>query len=182
MKANILKIGLFAVLMIFNSSCQEEEFLKEVPLDFYSPENSYKSEANFQAALVDLYAKVRSQQSLSSNANEYIEVLGTDLAYNAREDNNRLGDYNNTITPQGSIPRHHWVSWYKIISNANTILSRLPDSQVPEAKQALIAAEAKLFRAWAYRYLVHIYGGYLWCWMSQPRPKVILYGLRAKRF
>ncbi len=144
--------------MAFASGCNEEDFLKEVPLDFYSPENSYQSEANFQAALVDLYARVRDEQSITPNANEYTEVLGTDLAYNARLDNNRLGNYNNIITPQGSIPQYHWVNWYKVISNANTILSRLPDSQVPEGKRVLIASEAKLFRAWAYRYLVHTYG------------------------
>ena len=68
MKANILKIGLFAVLMIFNSSCQEEEFLKEVPLDFYSPENSYKSEANFQAALVDLLVGADAAPDLAARA------------------------------------------------------------------------------------------------------------------
>ncbi|MBU1821669.1 MAG: RagB/SusD family nutrient uptake outer membrane protein [Bacteroidetes bacterium] len=135
MKATIIKISLLSVLMTLASGCNEEDFLKEVPLDFYSPENSYVSEANFQAALVDLYARVRDEQSVSTNANEYTEVLGTDLAYNARLDNNRLGNYNNIITPQGSIPQYHWVNWYKVISNANTILSRLPDSQVPDGKR-----------------------------------------------
>ncbi|MCE6991214.1 RagB/SusD family nutrient uptake outer membrane protein [Dyadobacter sp. CY323] len=159
MKTNLLKISLFAAFMTFSSGCKEEKFLNEVPLDFYSPENSYVNEAHFESALVDLYARVRSETSVTAGANEYTDVLGTDVAFNSRLDNNRLADYNNTITPQNNVPKIHWVNYYKIISNANTILSRLPDSQVPEEKRAIIAGEAKLFRAWAYRYLVHIYGG-----------------------
>lgn len=159
MKANLIKVGLLAFLTTFHSACNEEKFLSEVPLDFYSPENSYVTEAHFQAALVDLYAKVREETSVTPNANEYTEVLGTDVAFNSRLDNNRLADYNNVITPQGAIPKYHWVNWYKIIANANTILARLKESQVTAEKQALIASEARLFRAWAYRYLVHTYGG-----------------------
>lgn len=41
----------------------------------------------------------------------------------------------------------------------NTIISRLPDSELTEEEQNSIAAEAKFFRALAYRYLVFLYGG-----------------------
>ncbi|WP_341228429.1 RagB/SusD family nutrient uptake outer membrane protein [uncultured Arcticibacterium sp.] len=159
MKTRILKISLVSMLMMLNIGCKEDAFLKEIPLDFYSPGNSYVNEANFEAALVDLYSKVRYVQGVKANAQEYIQFLGTDIGYNARLDNNRLGDYNTVVTPQNSVTAFHWNNYYKIISNANTIIARLPESEVSEAKQALIASEAKLFRAWAYRFLVHIYGG-----------------------
>ncbi|MCR9064916.1 MAG: RagB/SusD family nutrient uptake outer membrane protein [Cytophagales bacterium] len=158
MKARKIKASLVGILILLNLSCKEDTFLKEIPLDFYSPENSYVNESNFDAAMVDLYAKVRSQHAVGRNGTEYIEFIGTDIAYNARLDNNRLGDYNSVLTPQNYITSYHWNNWYKIISNANTIISRLPESQVSESKQVLIASEAKLFRAWAYRFLVHIYG------------------------
>jgi len=159
MKTHIVKSILFASLFFLNTGCNEDEFLNEVPLDFYSPENSYITESHFEAALVDLYARVRELHSVDANANQYIEVLGTDVAFNGREDNSRIGNYNNSIIPQGSIPSYHWVNWYKIISNANTIIARIPDSEVPEAKKTTISAEARLFRAWAYRHLVYLYGG-----------------------
>lgn len=159
MKRYISKSIMLACVLTLAAGCNEEEFLREVPLDFFSPENSYVTEANFQAALTDLYSRVRDMQSVDNNGNQYSEVLGTDVAYNAREDNNRLGDYNNSITPQGFLPRFHYVEWYKIIANANTIIDRLPGSSLTEAKQKSISSEAKLFRAWAYRHLVHIYGG-----------------------
>lgn len=156
---NALKIFLLAATLLVGVGCNEEEFLNEVPKDFYSPENSYITDANFNAALTDLYARVRAIQSVNGGADFYSEVLGTDLAFNGRLDNARIGDYNSSIIPQGAIPRYHWLSWYKIISNANTIIGRLPLSQVSEARQKVIGAEAKLFRAWSYRQLVHLFGG-----------------------
>lgn len=156
---NALKIFLLAGTLFVGVGCNEEEFLNEVPKDFYSPENSYITEANFNAALTDLYARVRAIQSVNGGADFYSEVLGTDLAFNARLDNARIGDYNSSIIPQGAIPRYHWLSWYKIIANANTIIGRLPLSKVSEARQKVIGAEAKLFRAWSYRQLVHLFGG-----------------------
>ena len=156
---NTIKILLLAGALFASVGCNEEEFLNEVPKDFYSPENSYITEANFNAALTDLYARVRAIQSVNGGADFYSEVLGTDLAFNGRLDNARIGDYNSSIIPQGAIPRYHWLSWYKIIANANTIIGRLPLSQVSEARQKVIGAEAKLFRAWSYRQLVHLFGG-----------------------
>ncbi len=156
---NTIKILLLAGALFASVGCNEEEFLNEVPKDFYSPQNSYITEANFNAALTDLYARVRAIQSVNGGADFYSEVLGTDLAFNGRLDNARIGDYNSSIIPQGTIPRYHWLSWYKIISNANTIIGRLPLSQVTEARQKVIGAEAKLFRAWSYRQLVHLFGG-----------------------
>lgn len=159
MKSNIIKICLFAALMLPYISCKEESFLEEIPKDFFSPENSYITESHFNAALTDLYSKVRAIQSVNGGADYYSEVLGTDLAFNGRLDASRIGNYASAITPQGVIPKYHWTSWYKIISNANTIITRLPTSTVNADKQKVIAAEAKLFRAWSYKQLVYLFGG-----------------------
>lgn len=145
--------------MLFQAGCKEDEFLDEVPLDFYSPENSFITEGNFNAALTDLYARVRAIQSVDGGANLYSEVLGTDIAYNARLDQARLGNYTVSLTPQGDIPRQHWIRWYKIISNANTIIGRLGTSTLTETQKKVIGGEAKLFRAYAYAKLAHLYGG-----------------------
>lgn len=159
MTSKIIKTCLLAGAMLVNFGCNEDTFLKEIPKDFYSPENSFITESNFSAALTDLYAKVRAIHSVNAGADFYSEVLGTDIAFNARlEAGTRIGNYAASITPQGNIPRYHWTSWYKIISNANTIISRLPQSSISEARQKVIAAEAKLFRAWAYKQLVYLYG------------------------
>ena len=158
MKTKLFKLILLASVMLFQAGCKEDEFLNELPLDFYSPENSFITEGNFNAALTDLYARVRAIQSVDGGASLYSEVLGTDVAYNARLDQARLGSYAVAITPQGEIPRQHWIRWYKIISNANTIVSRLGTSTLTDAQKKLIGGEARLFRAYAYHKLVHLYG------------------------
>ncbi|SOD99370.1 RagB/SusD family nutrient uptake outer membrane protein [Spirosoma fluviale] len=159
MKKNLFKIALLAGVMLFQAGCKEDEFLNEVPLDFYSPENSFITEGNFNAALTDLYARVRAIQSVDGGANLYSEVLGTDIAFNARLDQSRLGNYTVSLTPQGDIPRQHWIRWYKVIANTNTIIARVVTSALTETQKKVIGGEAKLFRAYAYHKLVHLYGG-----------------------
>ena len=44
------------------SSCNENDFLKEEPKDFYSPENSMETSAHFQSSLNYLYNRIRYQQ------------------------------------------------------------------------------------------------------------------------
>lgn len=159
MKNYLFKLLLLTGAVLLNTGCEEEEFLKEVPLDFYSPENSFETEGNFNAALTDLYARVRAIQSVDGGATYYSEVLGTDVAFNARLDQARLGNYTVSLTPQSDLPKQHWIRWYKIISNANTIVSRLAASKLTETQKKVVGGEAKLFRAYAYFKLVNLYGG-----------------------
>nr|MBI1229395.1 RagB/SusD family nutrient uptake outer membrane protein [Cytophagales bacterium] len=144
--------------VIITMSCDENAFLEEVPLDFFSPENSFVTFEDYQSAIADLYSRVRRMQSLDMNATYECDFLGTDIAHNARLDATRIGDYDASITPQAEIVRYHWINWYKVVSNANTIISRIPDSNLNVSEKDAVTAEAKLFRAWAYRFLAHLYG------------------------
>ena len=60
MKSIKYGIMLLAAFASF-SSCDEHDFLKEEPLDFYSPENSMETSAHFQSSLNYLYNRVRYQ-------------------------------------------------------------------------------------------------------------------------
>ena len=153
------KNGLLLLILMFNFSCNEEEFLREVPLDFFSPENSFQTYGNFESALTDLYARVREIRFGRLSDSRFIPFLGTDVAMNARMDNNRWGNYEIYCVPTNGIIKYWWDSWFKIISNANTILSRLDDGELTEAQKLSVAAEAKFFRGFSYRHLVHLYGG-----------------------
>lgn len=152
-------IALFTVLFVF-VSCNEDDFLSEEPLDFFSPGNSFVTSENFQSSLADLYAKYRFIYFNGAFEN-YNHLLGTDIMFNARatEDGNRFGNYVTALDVTSFIPEYHWDRWYKIIANANTIIDRLPDSEIDLGQQPPIEAEARLFRALAYRHLVYLYGG-----------------------
>lgn len=141
------------------SSCDENKLLEEVPLDFYSPENSYVTQANFESALTDLYARVRSIHYGTNDYNNFVHFLATDIAKSARGTPDRFGDYDVFVVPTHAMVRFHWVEWYKVVSNANTIISRLEQSELTADQKLLMEAEARFFRAFAYRYLVYLYGG-----------------------
>lgn len=158
MKRLILLIFMAVPLLIF-SACDEREILREVPQDFYSLDNSYITKSQFERALSDLYGRVRAIHFGGHDTQYFCYWLGTDVVYNARENNDYFGDYNAWLAPTHSLVAFHWNSWYKIITNSNTIISRLPNSDLSEADKTKIEAEARFFRGLAYRYLVYLYGG-----------------------
>ncbi|HBL74145.1 MAG: glycan metabolism protein [Bacteroidetes bacterium GWF2_42_66] len=153
-----IKYGLFCFLFILNFSCNEQRFLEEDPLDFYSLDNSYITSDNFESALTDLYARVRKIHFANSQYS-FSHLLATDIAKHARGTSDRFGDYDVWMVPTNAMVKYHWVEWYKVISNANTIISRLDNSKLTNEQKSAVAAEAKFFRAFAYRYLVYLYGG-----------------------
>ena len=138
-------------------SCNEKDFLDEVPLDFLSPENTYKSYADFQAAVTGMYSQIRGQDIDSKGLIR--SCLATDIAYNAREDGDRWGELRSIYVPTHEVFRTYWENSYKTIKNANAILSRLGGSGLSSAEKMLVEAEARFFRAYSYRRLVYYYGG-----------------------
>lgn len=159
---NIIKHGLFIFLFMISFSCNEDKFLEEVPLDFFSPENSYITEKDFESAITELYSRVRycAYQS-GSTSGSYPYLVSTDIAQDGRGQlsSGRFGGHSVFLVPTNSIVTAHWNSWYKLISNANTIISRVGSSKLTEDKKAAVVAEAKFFRAFGYRYLVYLFGG-----------------------
>ena len=63
------------------------------------------------------------------------------------------------ISPTSGIMSRHWQALYKIVSEANTVISRIPASQLSESDQKLFEARARFFRAFAYRSLAYLWGG-----------------------
>ena len=151
---------LFATLIAMTTSCNEDEFLEELPLDFFSPSNSFVTFENFESAVVDLYAQLRGLKFANTN-NAQAHLYGTDIMFDARRStsNNRIGDYNVTFNPTSQMPSWHWTRLYKMVTSANTIIDRLPDGELTAEQSRLIEAEARFFRAYAYRYLVYLFNG-----------------------
>jgi hypothetical protein len=158
-KIKNIRYGLFIFLFSMMVSCNENEFLKEVPKDFYSPENSYVSMANFESSFTDLYARVRAIQYNGDEYENTLNLLGTDIIVCGRGTDDRLGNYATAFVPTNWAVFQLWRDWYKIISNANTMLSRLDASELTETEKLKAEAEAKFFRGFAYRNLVYLYGG-----------------------
>ncbi|HSI75417.1 MAG TPA: RagB/SusD family nutrient uptake outer membrane protein [Lunatimonas sp.] len=145
-------------LTLAASSCNEVDILREIPLDFASPENSFRTTEDFNASIYSLYYLTR--EILSEERNPFDHMYGTELGFNGATDlNQRFGSYLASLNPTTSLVRNHWRQYYRIIFSANTILNRVTTSDLTEVQKIKIEAEAKLFRGLAYRNLAQLYGG-----------------------
>lgn len=155
------------ILLIFSmviiASCKKT--LTEVPLDFYSPENSYTNKSQFEAALAGIYLNVRT--SFYTNADEVgnYDMLGIDCDF---ADNRAAGSsytayFNwNTLNADNGFASKWWTRLYRMISMANTIIDRAEQPTAiwsSEAEKNAIVAEAKFLRAFNYRFLATMWGG-----------------------
>ncbi|MEQ6122229.1 RagB/SusD family nutrient uptake outer membrane protein [Reichenbachiella sp. MALMAid0571] len=159
-------IYIIALVLIFVStlSCNEQAFLEEKPESFFVLETAYQNFEQFESALYDLYARLRATTygggGISANWAMF-QWTGTDAFYNGRFDNStsRFADYQQVYIDGFGYVSDLWRNYYKIVTNANTLLDRLQGSELTANEKSLIEAEAKFFRAFAYRYLVYHYGG-----------------------
>lgn len=154
----ILKYIFITSLFLSFYSCSED-ILIETPLEFYGPDNSYTTSVDIEAAVTHCYADVR-----TANRGDYADYayvhIGTDLARYARNTREHLGQYAVDMTPDSYQAYTFWRRYYKLISNANVILDRIETIEYSnEDEKTVHIAEAKFFRAWSYRCLVHLYGG-----------------------
>ena len=111
-------------------SCKKT-FLDETPQDFLSADNAFKTTAEFQSSVNNLYRLVR-QELYTENDNNPMEYqYRTDIAFYvpAAFPANLSGE----INPNSSIMLNHWRAWYKVVAEANTVLSRLPASNLTAA-------------------------------------------------
>lgn len=153
------KIKSYLILLVLFTgtfSCKKT-FLDETPQDFLSADNAFKTSADFTASVNNLYRLVR-QEFYTNNDNDPMEyAYRTDMAFYvpAAFPANLVGEF----SPTSSIVRNHWVALYKIVAEANTVIGRIPASQMNDADKKLFEARGKFFRAFAYRSLAYIWGG-----------------------
>jgi hypothetical protein len=156
-------ILLIAPISLYLFSCKKS--LTEVPLSFYSPENSYTTPAQFQSALADIYLKIRTYFYANADAVDNYDMLGidADFADNLAFTANSVPYFGwNTFNADNQFASKWWGRLYKLIAEANTIIGRadLPAAKwsTPAQKNAIVG-EAKFLRAFSYRFLANMWGG-----------------------
>ena len=163
MKKLKIFIYIFCGLALF--SCDEAEWLKETPLDFYAPDNSYETPAQFQKSLNYIYDLVRwwhFRYSDESGGFQHHLYLGSDMYYHGHPNDidDNLNNYGAWIIPNRNHVNRNWSVFYNGISSANVILAKLETnaSKVSDAEKLRIRGEALFFRAYYYSRLAHIFG------------------------
>ncbi len=167
MKSNNIKRSaariIFALFLVMGS-CNEEKFLQEVPLDFYAPENSYVTYANFESAIMNLYDRIRTDFYSSSDGNSFpsLSWTGTEIVF-SRNGLSFPMNWGALLLPTNSVIVYNalWLPAYRLIYDANVIIGRADSefSQLTEAQRQKVKAEASFFRAFSYRMLAYLYGG-----------------------
>lgn len=150
------KILLFTVISALTlTGCNEDKFLEEKALDFNSASNSYNTKADFDAATTELYYLTREEfyttydrtTDLSKFADMWITA--DPLKSNITAD----------LSPSGAIAKFYWDENYKLIAQANTVISRVPNATALTGDQKKeFEAKGRFFRALGYRTLVLLYG------------------------
>jgi hypothetical protein len=159
------KITRFLLVALLGTtfSCNEKTFLEEKPLDFYTPDNSLETNAQFQAAINFLHNRLRNIAYGGIDLDSFFALrYATDFAVNATDYQPavKLNDYKNTMVPTFNVPLVIWQNVYQIISNANVVIARAPKStKLTDADKKLFRAQAQFFRAWGYNMLANLYGG-----------------------
>ncbi|WP_343745894.1 RagB/SusD family nutrient uptake outer membrane protein [Chitinophaga sp.] len=144
------------------SSCSKS-FLDEDPLSIYTPDNSLQSSIQFQQATNNLYNGVRNIYMGNINLDTYFGLYyATDFAYNGTDYDPaaKLNAYKATMVPTYFIPGNMWTAFYKIITNANLIISQASKStKLSDADKNSFLGQALFFRAYSYNVLANLYGG-----------------------
>jgi starch-binding outer membrane protein, SusD/RagB family len=157
---NITKNIAFAVLITFFTTSCGDDYLKEIPLDRFSPENLLTNEAGYDAAVVALYEGSRQEHIIGSNNFEYMTV-STDQAQWGRNDTRGNKDYS-LLNPNLDATIIYWDWAYKqMIARANLILENIdnPALKISSAARNNIKGQALFFRAYTYNFLANVYGG-----------------------
>jgi hypothetical protein len=154
-----LVTALFAIVMV---SCSDE-FLEETPRDFFTADNAYLEPVGFEFAVVNLHKNARDIYTEADGTNHHVLLgLGSDFA--GFGENFVSGPRMNyeALSSSDGLATGIWRQMYEIIKNANVIIDRSenPDIQwETDTQKDEYVAEAKFFRAYAYRILVQLYGG-----------------------
>lgn len=147
----ITRILLMALLVCLADSCSES-FIELAPISNANVENYYKSEADFETAIISVYDQWR--WLFNTRWTEYTEFRGdtyTHATYSYYEiSNNRF-----TLNTTSAL----WNDLYRLVTKSNIILDKIEEVELEDTDlENRIIAEARFFRAEAYFALVRFFG------------------------
>lgn len=158
--------GLVSIALVSMTGCSG--FLDEDLKSELAPNNTYTSSQGFEAGSTGLYAIARSEyntwggSAFMHNAACAYEALqiSTDLAVMGTKDGSIQPFGYLTLTSSTGLVESYWKWGYSLIAAVNELLmySEKNTNWDKPTDKALYQAEARFFRAYAYRTLVYLYG------------------------
>ena len=168
----IFKYTSVIALAVAATGCSD--FLEEELKSQISPENTYTSSLGFEVGCTGLYSMARSEYNtwgekgafMHNGACAYaVQQIATDIVFQSGAKDASLTPYADlTMRPSTLFIESYWNWSYSIISSANEILlySEKNTNWSHPGDKELYQAEARFFRAYAYRSLQYLYGDVPW--------------------
>lgn len=163
-KMKYIKITLLSLFLGLMGCESDADFLTETPTTFYTIDNAFSTSDQVDQVLIGLYTHVR---SLVVNPSETKWIFnmkgkGTDM-YDVPviRKGNTFSDYS-TINADHNTFYQAYTTWYYVIARANLAIyaSDLPQIYwASEEDKANVVAQARFFRAYAYKNLGELFGG-----------------------
>lgn len=154
----VQKIALLSIALGVFSACTDLE--PELYSDL-TTKNAYNSESDVDAALTGVYSELNPYPG-----DAYLYYAGylimltdynTDMGFStAAGDPTKHSNF--SYDDNSRYIRLNWQNMYKVISNANMLLSRITDIEIDETKKNQIIAQARFLRALSYRDLTDLWG------------------------
>ncbi|MBC7850361.1 MAG: RagB/SusD family nutrient uptake outer membrane protein [Chitinophagaceae bacterium] len=151
---------LLGVAILGGPGCSK--FLEENDPSNLTPDNYYTIPEHAQAAIAAAYAQTR---FIGGGAGIFVQnfSLPEVLSGTAKTETGQNSDLNNLIglsyNGDNGLIGNWWSGSYGVIAQANQVLANVPDITPMDATvKKQILGQARFLRAWAYFYLVRMYG------------------------
>lgn len=149
MKKYLLLLTSLYMIMVLLPAC--DKTLEEKPRTFISPQTFLTNPASYESAVIGTY------NGLPLYVPELNEMF-SDIYGTPRPGEQVLPIYGNQPSANFYTSRSAWGTPYAMIKNANFILGKLPAAPLAALKRDQLTAEARFLRAYAYFYLVQMFG------------------------
>jgi hypothetical protein len=151
-------MGAMAVAAVIYSGCTN---LDESPYTFINPDSFYQTQSDVETALNNTYRAFRNMATSTRYVVAPLE-LATELGEpNYRKEQPYLDNINawNDVNNVSYTFSNIWKNSYVAINDANIVLGRAENVSMDATEKARIEGQALFIRAYAFYYLVRIYGG-----------------------
>lgn len=154
MKTKIILSCLVATTLV-STSCSD--FLTKDPKGQLTPSNFFVSQDALDASVYSLYAKVNGTQTYTNMM--YPQWQGDDMTANSGSNKQAVAELDGfSANNNNKGVQDAWSKHYTVIKAANLILNNAGDTPVSETEVNIALGQAHFWRAYAYYYMVRIFG------------------------
>lgn len=154
MKTKIILSCLVATTLV-STSCSD--FLTGDPKGQLTPSNFFVSQDALDASVYSLYAKVNGTQTYTNMM--YPQWQGDDMTANPGSNKQAVAELDGfSANNNNKGVQDAWSKHYTVIKAANLILNNAGDTPVSETEVNIALGQAHFWRAYAYYYMVRIFG------------------------